>query len=106
MERKNTISTADMKSLLISLHAHTVIRIRIRLFGRMWEDHFADIIRVTEEVVIIQACEHRELKSIPISDVIQFELEDRFQMLDCFSHYTVRHEKITSPESSTLNQPH
>jgi len=96
MENKNTISTAEAKHLFISFHGHSDIRIRVRIFGRMWEDHFADIIRVTDDVVIIQTAKHCELKCIPISDLVQFELEDRFQLFDCFNHYTVKHENASN----------
>lgn len=90
-ENKDVISTVGLKHLLITLHGHTDTRIRFRLIGRMWEDHFADIIQITDqEMIAIQSGENRQLRFVSVGDIVQFELEDRFQNFECFHHYTVK----------------
>jgi hypothetical protein len=92
MESQDRIDPTELKRLLITVKEHsTETKIRFRTIGKMWDMNFARIIQVTEhDILVVQVEGSHKLSFIPINDVAQFEMEDRFQNFRSFNHYTVK----------------
>jgi hypothetical protein len=92
MERsKNTITTVYLRNLLQDLAGRRPpVGIRVRMLGELWKPHFMQIVKITERGVILSDESSKEFVFIPdISDVVQFEIDDRFQELQPHYHYEV-----------------
>jgi hypothetical protein len=86
------ISVLELKRLLIELRdKRPDICIRFRLLGEMWFPHFMRIVLVTAKGVVLNNEVSNKLVIINrLSQVIQFELDRRFQNFKPHFHYNLR----------------
>ena len=91
METPDTISPTELKRLIITLKDHSPnARIRFRLIGSMWEKNFLEIVHATtENAVIVQDRKSDQMKFISLGNVVEFEIEQRFQNFKPLYHYKV-----------------
>ena len=85
------ISALELKRLLIELkEKRPDICVRYRLLGEMWAQHFMRILQVTEKGAMFNDEASNKLVIIThLSNVMQFELDNRFQNYQPFFHYEV-----------------
>jgi hypothetical protein len=91
LKRQDSISVAELQRLLHEIKDHKLpIGIRYRTLGQMWQNHYFKVFLVTTTgtVLIDQKTNKTEIVS-NISDIIQFELDSRFQIYEPNHHYTV-----------------
>lgn len=86
------ISVLELKRLLVELKdKRPDICVRYRLLGEMWAQHFMRVLRVTEKGVMLSDEPSNKLVLITdLSNVMQFELDNRFQNFQPFYHYEVK----------------
>jgi hypothetical protein len=92
MERlNNSITTFYLRNLLNDLTGRRpVVGIRLRMLGEMWKPNFMSIVSVTDRGAVFIDDSIQEFVFVPdLSDVVQFELEDRFNDLQPHFHYEV-----------------
>ena len=90
MKSKENLSLPELKRLLVELkQLDSNNKVRLRMLGKMWENQFHTIISITSENVLITRSEKNQLNFFPIKDIIQLELEDRFQDYESLVHYRV-----------------
>lgn len=89
---KDTISAVELRRLLHELKsAASPIHIRFRLLGQMWHPHFCKIFLVTENgLVLIDQVRHKTEIIPNLNDIVQVELETRYQIYQPHHHYTVQ----------------
>ena len=87
-----TISVLELKRLLQSLKdANTGIFIRLRMLGQMWQPNFSRIFLVTDNGAVMIDQTTRKVEIIHnLGDVVQFELETRFQAFQPWFHYNIQ----------------
>jgi hypothetical protein len=85
------ISALELKRLMIELkEKRPDICVRYRLLGEMWATHFMRILQVTEKGAMLNDEASNRLVTISaLSNVMQFELDNRFQNFQPFFHYEV-----------------
>lgn len=92
LNTNDVISVVELKRLLQEIKDHRPdICIRLRMLGQMWHEHFYRIFLVTENgaVLIDQITNKTEIiNNLP--DVIQFEIDSRFQNFQPYYHYTIQ----------------
>ena len=83
------ISVLELRRLLIDLRdKRPDICIRLRLLGEMWLPHFMRIVLVTETGVVLNNEVSKTLVNVRnLSDVMQFEIDRRFQNFKPHFHY-------------------
>jgi hypothetical protein len=74
------------------IDTHSNVFIRTRLLGEMWHPNFLRLLTVTPNGVIILIDEvARRVMTIPrTEDIIQFELDQKFENYHPHFHYDVR----------------
>ncbi|HYG04255.1 MAG TPA: hypothetical protein VD927_17530 [Chryseosolibacter sp.] len=88
----DTISVGELKRLLFELKdSNSGILIRLRMLGQMWQPNFSRIFLITDNgaVMIDQTTKKTEIVH-NLNDVIQFELEARFQAFQPYYHYNIQ----------------
>jgi hypothetical protein len=87
------VSVLELKRLLVELcDKRPDICIRFRLLGEMWFQHFMRIVLVTEEGVILNNEVSNKLFRVrDLANVMQFEIDRRFQNFRPHYHYDIRH---------------
>ena len=63
--------------------------IRFRLVGENWENGFLKVVSVRNNEVLVIDAGNKSLIAIDLSDVMQFELDERLNGLDPHFHYDV-----------------
>jgi hypothetical protein len=93
------ISVVELKRLLVSLkEKRPDVLVRYRLLGEMWTQSFRPIVFVSERGAIFLDVESNKLILISdLSNIMQFEIDERFQGYQPYFHYEVK----PSPEFST-----
>jgi hypothetical protein len=89
-----TISALQLKQLLILLAEQQYICFRCRLIGEMWLTKLMKVSRVTDSSVMLYDEKEGGYQIIPINNVMQFEIDARFQIYQPYFHYEV----IPAPE--------
>jgi len=97
---QSLISVIEFKQLLVSLkEKRPDIGIRYRLLGEMWAMNFRPVVFISERGAIFLDVDTNKLIFISdLSNVMQFEIDERFQGYQPFFHYDVK----PSPEFSHL----
>jgi hypothetical protein len=91
LREQKSISIAELQRLLYEIKDHNLaIGIRYRTLGQMWQHNYFKVFLVTTTgaVLIDQRTNRTEIIN-NISDIIQFELDARFQIYEPNYHYTV-----------------
>ena len=86
------ISVLELRRLLIELRdKRPDICVRFRLLGEMWFPHFMRIVLVTETGVILNnEVSNTLVKVSHLIQVMQFEIDRRFQNFMPHFHYNLR----------------
>jgi hypothetical protein len=65
--------------------------IRYRLLGEMWADSFMQIVKITEKGALFRDHYNNRLVTVSdLQDVMQFEIDNRFQEYQPHYHYEVK----------------
>lgn len=89
MDTNGGVTTLEFKRIIFELCEHSPhTKIRLRLMGKMWDRDFLQVIDITGQNALILRDSH-QMKKISINDVIQFELEHKFQDFKPNYHYSV-----------------
>lgn len=95
-KKAGVVTTTELKQLLTRLVDNTLLGvcIRTRCVGEMWHPNFMRVLMLTDKGVVILNDEiQRRAIIIPyVRDIIQFELDQRFEAYQPHFHYTVQHE--------------
>jgi hypothetical protein len=85
------ISELELRRLLIELkEKRPDICVRYRLLGEMWAQHFMRVLQVTEKGVMLNDEASNKLVIVTnLANIMQFELDNRFQNFQPFFHYEV-----------------
>ena len=92
MKDKGLVSVIELRRLLVELkEKRPDICFRYRLLGELWSQQFMRVMLVTEKGVILNEENSNKLGSISdLSNIMQFELDNRFQDFEPYYHYEVR----------------
>lgn len=63
--------------------------IRFRFIGESWENEFFKIVSVRDNGALVLDHRTMSLISIDLTDVMQFELDERLNGLEAYFHYDV-----------------
>jgi hypothetical protein len=87
-----TVSILELKRLLIELAEHgNNVCIRFRLIGELWQPHYYKVLKLTDNgVALIDEPSNKLLFISNLSNVMQFELDNRFQNYQPNNHYSVK----------------
>jgi len=87
----STITTVQLRRLIRELSEHSPEnRIRFRVNGKMWESGFLEIVHVTtSDSVVVQDKEAEQMKYVSLDEVMEFEIETKFQDFHPHNHYKV-----------------
>jgi hypothetical protein len=90
MSRPTTYSFLQLRQILIDILEHAPnVCVRFRLTGELWQTHMVKIVSVTEDRILVRDESISKLISIPIHRIIQFELDNKFKVLQPHFHYEV-----------------
>jgi hypothetical protein len=92
----DTISVLQLKRLLHELKdSKSTTLVRPRLLGQMWQPAFLKIFVVTENGVVFLDPLTNKTKIISnLADVVQFELDSRYQIYHPYFHYKISTLKL------------
>jgi hypothetical protein len=102
MSRK--VSQIEFKRLLCDIRDRRPdVRVRVRLIGKMWSEHFCSVDFINENQVVLFSQPDGLYQYINnIGDIINFELECSFFGFRAFYHYEV----LAAGQSEIAMQPH
>lgn len=85
------VQVLELRRLLYELKDQRPdICVRFRLLGEMWQKSFMHVLKLTENGVIMVSDRNNETVAInDIREIIQFELDARYQNYHPHNHYTV-----------------
>jgi hypothetical protein len=85
------ISVLEMRKLLYDVRDHRVdVSFRFRRIGEMWKPNFMTVVDLNERGAIFNDQTTSEFVFVmDLTDIIQFELDNRFQTFEPFNHYEV-----------------
>ena len=85
------ISVAELRRLLYNLRDHQVnVCIRFRKLGEMWKMNFMQVVDLNERGAIFNDLTISEFVFVmDLDEIMQFELDGRFQTFEPFNHYEV-----------------
>jgi hypothetical protein len=88
---KHYVNTLSLRNLLQELNAHNSgVCFRFRLLGEMWKPNFMRIVKVTDSGAILTDELTKEFVFLSdLSDVVQFELDNRHKDYEPHFHYEV-----------------
>lgn len=76
--------------MLIHISEHQPeLGVRFRLAGQMWQPNFCRVVLVNDSRVLINDEDMNKLSSVELDNVIQFEVDERFQAFEPHNHYNV-----------------
>lgn len=86
------VSAVELKRLLHEIHdLRPDICIRLRLLGQMWQPNFWRVFVVTETGAVLFNEQTSKAEIIGnFAEVVQFEIDSRFQNFQPHNHYTVQ----------------
>jgi hypothetical protein len=85
------ISVSELRRLLYNLRDHRVnVCIRFRKLGEMWKPNFMQVVDLNERGAILSDLTINEFIFVmDLDEIMQFELDGRFQNYEPFNHYEV-----------------
>lgn len=91
----NSITVLELKRLLIELkEKKSDVCVRYRLLGEMWAISFKSIVLINEKGLVLKDEVDNKFTAISnLSDIIQFEIDQPFQDIKPYNHYTVKLSK-------------
>lgn len=90
MTKESTLSSVKLKQLLIDLKEHAPNTcVRVRLLGEMWRSSFMRVVSVTEQRVLLNDEVRNKLISIPLTSIMQLELDHKFKEYQPHNHYSI-----------------
>lgn len=94
------ISVAELRRLLYSIRDHKVnVCIRFRKLGEMWKPNFMRVVDLNERGAIFSDQTINEFVFVlDLDEVMQFELDGRFQVFEPYNHYEVTPWEPSSPQ--------
>lgn len=87
------VTTTQLKALLTELAGEpSGVCIRTRLIGEMWHPNFMHVLMITKTGVIILNDDvlRKAVTILRVDDIIQFEIDRKFQIYEPHFHYDVR----------------
>ncbi len=89
-EKSLIISVLELKRLVVELKDHrSDICVRFRMMGQLWQQQFVRVVTITENRVLVNDERANKLLSIDLSNVMQFEIDNRYQNFEPNYHYEV-----------------
>lgn len=90
-ETARLISVAELRRLLYNLRDHRIgVCIRFRRLGEMWKRNFMQVVDLNERGAIFNDLSINEFVFVSdLDDIMQFELDYRYQSFEPFNHYEV-----------------
>lgn len=90
LETKSSITSLELKQLLVQLVEVPSICFRFRMLGEMWMKHLVHVTAVNEKTVLMFDDIETKYYLVKINNIVQFEIDSRFQTYQPFFHYEVR----------------
>lgn len=88
--KKRVIPALELKRILIDIYEHRVdINVRFRLVGQMWQNHFARVVTVIEDRILLNNETQKQFISLDLKHVIQFEIDGKFREFEPNFHYDI-----------------
>ena len=89
--QRSSLTTLYLRNLLSDLTVQrSSVCIRFRLLGEMWKPNFMRVSRLTDRGLILVDESTKEFVFVSdLSDIVQFEIDDRFHDLQPHFHYEV-----------------
>jgi hypothetical protein len=84
-----TFSGLELKQLLVQLIKLPGICFRFRLLGEMWIRHLTQVTAVHEKSALFYDEVQSKYYLVKINNIMQFEIDGRFQNFQPFFHYDV-----------------
>ena len=87
------VTTTELKLLLVRmLDTHSGTCLRPRLLGEMWHRNFLHLLMFTKTGVVIlnDEVERRAITIMGVEDIVQFELDQKFENYMPHFHYEVK----------------
>ena len=92
------ITAVELKRLLVTLHGYSpCVFFRCRQVGAMWMKRHAQISSITGNSVILYNEKESKYTFVDINNIVQFDLDERFQHYQPHCHYEVE------PSSELVN---
>ena len=90
-DASKAISVLELRKLLFDIRDHRVdVCVRFRRLGEMWKPNFMAIVDLNDKGAIFNDPTTNEFVFVmDLTDVMQFELDNRFQMYEPYYHYEV-----------------
>jgi len=97
------ISVAELRRMLYNLKDHKVnVCIRFRKLGEMWKTNFMRVVDLNEKGAIFNDLTINEFVFISdLEEIMQFELDGRFQNFEPYNHYEVSPWENPAPHLSS-----
>jgi hypothetical protein len=90
MPEKNSLSVLQLRQLLIDIKEHGPnVCVRFRFIGEMWQQQMKRVISVSDERVLLFDEIQNKLVSIPLQHIVQFEVDNKFKILEPHNHYDI-----------------
>jgi hypothetical protein len=85
------VSVLELRKLLFDVRDHRVgVFVRFRRIGEMWKPNFMDIVDLNDRGAIFNDPTTNEFVFVmDLTEIMQFEIDNRFQMYEPFYHYEV-----------------
>src|SRR5205085_5231724 len=90
-DASKVVTVPELRKLLYDLRDHRVdVLIRFRRLGEMWKPNFMTIVDLNDRGAIFNDATTNEFVfAMDLGDIMQFEIDNRFQMYEPFYHYEV-----------------
>ena len=89
-----SFSVLELKQILIDIKEHGPhVCFRFRLLGNMWQKNFVRIVNISDNRILVNDETTNRLVSIDLNNVVQFEIDHSFKMIDPHFHYNVVWDK-------------
>jgi hypothetical protein len=86
---KTLVSALELKQLLVLLSEQPFICFRCRPLGEMWMKNMMKVANVNETSVMLYDEKEFKYFVISINNIMQFEIDERFQAFQPYYHYEV-----------------
>lgn len=88
---KNYITTITLRNFLNDLHLRGLsLGVRFRMLGEMWKPNFMKVVKITDRGAIFTDEATKEFVFVAdLSDIVQFEIDDRHREFEPHHHYEV-----------------
>jgi hypothetical protein len=86
----NSLSLLQLRQLLIDIKEHGPnVCVRFRLIGELWQQQMMRVVTVTDDRVLVHDEVNNKLISIEINHIMQFEVDNKFKVLQPHNHYDI-----------------